>query len=147
MRAAMSKFSMKNRIALRAGAIMLVAATWVVPAQGQTCRPTDAMARAMLEWATYIATGSSAEAVSTRAQLKIPSTTASKVTLVTDAATCLKAVQAYAADGNFSPTNISVYLVKVNTTYVLQDPAATVMGSPPSVVLDSKFKLLSRFSG
>jgi len=54
----------------------------------------------------------------------------------------------YAADGNFSPTNVSVYLVKVNTSYILKDPDRTVMdGALVSLVLDSKFKILSRFTG
>ena len=139
---------MAHQIAIRVCAVLLVTSASAAPIRAQTCRPTDALAQATLEWATAMATGSNAEAAATRSQLGIPSTTASKVTLVTDAATCLKAVQAYAADGNFSPTNISVYLVKVNTRYILKDPSRTVLNeSWRSVVLDSKFKVLSRFTG
>jgi hypothetical protein len=140
---------MTKHIAITLSAVLIATAASVVPGEAQSCRPsTDAIARATLAWATAMATGSDAEAVATRSQLKIPSTTASKVALVTDAATCLKAVQAYAADGNFPPTDVSVYLVKVNTSYILKDPSRTIMdGALVSLVLDSKFKILSRFTG
>jgi hypothetical protein len=147
MRSAMRNTPMTTKVALPLWSVLLTTVVCTSPVAGQTCRPTDPTARAILAWAKDIATGSSDEAVATRAQLKIPSTTANKVTLVTDATTCLKAVQAYAADGNFPPTNIAVYLVKVNTSYILKDPILVSGSYWPSVVLDSKFKLLSRFTG
>src|SRR5947208_13156513 len=97
---------MTTKVAMPLWSVLLTTVVCTSPAAGQTCRPTDPTARAILAWAKDIATGSSDDAVATRAQLKIPSTTASKVTLVTDATTCLKAVRAYAADGDFPPTNI-----------------------------------------
>jgi hypothetical protein len=68
------------------------------------------------------------------------------VTLVTDTTTCQKAIRAYALDSGISPSR-AVYLIKVSTSYILKDPNLMVAESWPGRVLDSKFKILRRFTG
>jgi hypothetical protein len=55
-------------------------------------------------------------------------------------------VQAYATDSGISPAQ-AVYLIKVGTSYILKDPSLMIAESWPSRVLDSKFKILGRFTG
>jgi hypothetical protein len=115
--------------------------------QAQTCRPSDKGAQATLAWARAIATGTDSASQETRSTLKIPATTVSKVVLVTDAYTCAQAVQSLAAVIGASASNRAVYLVKVGTRYVVKDPSVQINGSWLSMVMDSKFVILSRFTG
>jgi hypothetical protein len=124
---------------------LLLALSWA-SAVAQSCLSGDEMAQAKLEWAKWIAASSETEAASARARLNIPSTTVGEVTIVTDAATCQKAVQAYATDAGISPSR-TVYLVKIGTSYVLTDPNMTFYESYPAIVLDSRFRILTRFTG
>lgn len=128
--------------------LMLLALAGVVtPAQAQSCLPNDKGAQATLAWAQAMATGSDSAAQAARTHLGIPSTTASKVTLVTDTQTCAKAAQALASGSGISATNRKVYVIKVATRYIVKDPSVSINGSWLSMVMDSKFVILSRFTG
>jgi hypothetical protein len=131
-------------------AALLFGAIWVPEARGQSvspCRPLDDGGQATLNWVRATATGTDSSAIISRTNLKIPQVAASKVSYVTDARLCQKAVNAYSAAAGVPATGRSVYVVKAGTVYVIKDPTVFMGEWWYSMTADSKFNILVKFTG
>lgn len=121
----------------------------IIPASAQTLSPcrTDGLAPAELEWAVWVATSADADAAESRANLNIPAVSASKVALVTDTRICQKAVDAYSLAASVPSTGRSAIVVKIGTIYVVKDPTLLLGEWIYGMILDSKFKVILKFTG
>ena len=80
-----------------------------------------------------------------RRDLKLASVDSTTIVAITQAQTCQKALAAYNSTlTGVSPLPTKIYLVKVGTAFVAMYPINTDHLWPAAVV-DSKFKILSRF--
>lgn len=110
-----------------------------------TCREADSKAVGLVASLTGIATGTSSTDAATRSRMQIPQATALQVSLVLDNRVCAEVGSAYnAALDQPSTANRSLYVVKVGTTYFAQDPLQRIGDYTTSMVLSSKFAVLSR---
>ena len=126
-----------------------LAATVIAPGLAQ-CRAADAQTVNMIQYMTVLATAPAAdtEHVSKRQNYGIPSTTASKISLVTSGRTCSSALQAFLqAVPELSPAPTNVYVVSVGSVYVVWS-SGPFAGAEfiPHVVMDSKFAVKSKFA-
>lgn len=121
----------------------------VAPGAAQ-CRAADAQTVNMIRYMTVLATAPAADSehVAKRHNYGIPSTTASKISLVTSGRTCGNALQAFLqAVPGLSPAPTNVYVVSVGSVYVVWSPGP-FSGAEyiPHVVMDSKFAVKSKFA-
>jgi hypothetical protein len=128
-------------------AAMLVATSRLQAQSATPCRPLDGYGQAILDWAKLTATGTDSAQIASRTNLKIPKVAVSKVTYVTSGTVCQQAVNAYSLAAGVSATGRSVYLVKIGTIYVIQDPTVLMGEWWFSVTADNKFKILAKFTG
>ena len=118
--------------------------------QAQTCRATDAQTTNMIRYMKQLATATlpaDSESVGLRATYQIPAVSAAQVTLVTTEKTCKSALTAFkSAVPGQSPAPTSVYVVAVGPVFVVWNPAPSANSEwSPSVVFDSRFRVLSKF--
>ena len=66
---------------------------------------------------------------------------------ITDSLLCQQAVNAYSAAADVSATGRSVYLVKVGTIYVITDSTVKFGEWWYSMTADSKWKIISKYTG
>ena len=110
-----------------------------------TCHPQDGNTTTLYQWAKEVATGTDSLSAVNRQAFSIPSTSASKVSIVTSASTCNAAGNAVSLALGSSPTDgRAVHVVKVDKVYVVSDPVERVGGFGRSFVFDSKWRLLER---
>src|SRR2546428_1362200 len=119
-------------------------------AQTYTCL-TDAAgpAHTLYDYVIRLVTGSDSATVATRNQYKLPSSTASKVSIVTTASTCRQAGAAYHAyvdsTGTPAPSRTLVVLKVASSRYVVLDPNKKGGEFELQVVFDSKWNALIGF--
>jgi hypothetical protein len=107
----------------------------------------------MVRWLTRVVTGTDSASIEQRTHMKLPQVPASQISYVTDENVCNKAVSPYNANSVITQNGVPVtpsgklYVVKVGNVYVASDPAKTVGHFALNVVLDSKFKVLSKTLG
>ena len=126
-------------------------ATLAASSAGAQCRGADDMATRMV--AKYSGmmresqTDGALQGITLR-QLGLSQVAPASVVLVTDRTICAKAERAYSGalrgTTTLTPSG-SVYVVKVGTDYVVRDPAARAGDYYIEMVLDSAFKLKSRY--
>jgi hypothetical protein len=127
---------------------------WLTPAalQGQgtsACRPTDSTSVRLVQWVSSIVTGTDAAALRQRSQMKLPRVSASEIAYVTDNRVCSKAVSPYntnAGMGSVAPSG-KLYVIKVGTLYLANDPVKSAGEFTIFVTLDSKFRFLASSLG
>jgi hypothetical protein len=81
--------------------------------------------------------------------MKLPQVSASQITYVTDNRVCSKAVTPYNAKagiGSVSPSG-KLYVIKVGSVYVANDPVKSAGEFTIFVTLDSKFRVLTSSLG
>jgi hypothetical protein len=84
-----------------------------------------------------------------RRDLKIPVVDTSTIELVTQTQTCNKVLTAFLTTlpaGYPTPLPTSVYVVKVGAVYVAMDPPPAGLRGYVYAVIDSKFKVLAKYS-
>jgi hypothetical protein len=107
----------------------------------------------MLTWVTSIVTGTDTASVHMRAQLKLPTVAANKISYVTTTSVCNKVVSVYNANSPITQDGVPVspsgqlYVVKVGTVYVANDPVKTFGEFMIYVTVDSKYKPLASSLG
>ncbi len=119
-----------------------------VPLHAQTCLPADDVSANDIAWLTLVATSSDSEYVARRQRYGIPSTQANKISYVTDEAVCVQAAAAYqqAVGTAPPPGGRHVYVIKVNTVYVVRDPLELAGEWGINVVFDKNFVFLSSYT-
>ena len=131
----------------------LAAAAHVAPASARptasvACRPFDAYANAMVGTLKALATSTESGDVTQRNRLGIPATSAANVTYVTTEQVCSKAATAFGAHVgvvNGPPVSGVLYVVKVGSVYVVDDPSQKMGEFSIRMVLTDKFKYVSQF--
>jgi hypothetical protein len=90
--------------------------------------------------------GTKPEAAATRERRKLPLTSASQVTYVTDNALCASAEQRYSANVTVPSTpSGSVYVFKIKDVYMVADTGQKAGEYVVTVTLSKPFKLLARY--
>lgn len=128
-----------------------------VRATGQsfTCRPPDSVSDRMIRWVTHIVTGTDAASVQQRTQMALPQVSASHISYVTDETVCSKALSPYNANSTMqdaatgAPVSPSgqLYVVRVGTVYVVNDPVKTAGEFTIYVTMDGKYHVLATSLG
>jgi len=114
------------------------------------CRPADSVSVRMLSWVKSIVTGTDPGAVQQRTAMQLPQVAADQITYVTDKQVCSKAVSPYNANAGYQTTGTGtseapsgrLYVVKVGTAYVVNDPAIGGGKFGIYVTLDSRYRVL-----
>ena len=139
-------------IRMRSLAIILVVAVTAGsrPIEAQACRAADAQTTNMIRYMKQLATATlpaDSESVGLRGTYQIPAVSAAEVTLVTTERTCKSALTALkSAVPGQSPAPTRVYVVAVGPVFVVWNPTPSRNSEwSPSVVFDSKFRVLSKF--
>lgn len=117
-------------------------------AQSQACRQADDRSEFLIGTLQRLSSSQSENDAYQRRDLKIPVVDTATIVLVTSQQTCNKVLTAFLANlpSNWpTPLPTNVYVVKVGTVFVAMHP------TPPDsetlhVVLDSKYKLLAKYS-
>ena len=125
--------------------IVLGAIAWVglaSTAWGQACAPTNDRAAFYLRTAIRKMSTDTASGPA-RISYQVPSVDSTTIVAVTQNQTCQKLLAAFNAAAPISPTPIRIYAVKVGTVYVATYPMFNEHYWP-MVVLDSKYKLLTK---
>jgi hypothetical protein len=109
--------------------------------------PADTVAAWILEGLQRIATEQSPEAAATRERRKLPLSSASQVTYVTDNAVCASAEQTYSANVTSPPSTPSgtVYVFKIKDVYMVADTARKAGEYLVTMTLSKQFKLLAKY--
>jgi hypothetical protein len=107
----------------------------------------------MMSWLTHIVTGTDPASVHMRAQLKLPQVAASRLSYVSTDSVCNKVLAVYDANSGMTqggvpvPPSGRIYVVKVGSVYVAQDPVKTFGEFSTYVTVDSKYNLLATSLG
>lgn len=126
-----------------------VAVGVVSPANAQSCRGQDDNSVFMIADLKKLVSSANPQDAYQRRDLKIPVVDTSTIVLVTQTQTCNKALTAFLSTlpaGYPTPLPTNVYVVKVGDVYVAMHPPPTGEKGSPYAVLDSKFKVLSKYS-
>ena len=128
---------------------ILIASLFAIPSQAQSCRAADDSSAFMIGDLKSLVSATDPQAGYQRRDLKIPVVDTSTIVLVTQTQTCNKALTAFLttlpADYP-TPLPTSVYVVKVGAVYVVMDPPPTGLRGYVYAVIDSKFKVLAKYS-
>jgi hypothetical protein len=114
------------------------------------CRPADATSGRVLLWLTDVVTGTDPALVQRRTAMGLPQVPASQISYVTDKSVCSKAVTTYnskagyqtGAPGASEALSGRLYVFKVGTAYVANDPAILAGEFRIYVTMDKTYKLL-----
>jgi hypothetical protein len=127
------------------------------PAVGQAsaCRPADAVSDRIIRWVTHVVTGTDDASTQQRNQMALPQVSASQISYVTDKTVCSKVLSPYNANSTMQEAATGapvlpsgqVYVVKVGTVYVVNDPVKTAGEFTIYVTLDAKYKVLATSLG
>ena len=143
---------MKNKFMPLLAVWLIVSAVGTANAQrgggggGAVCMPADTVAAWILQGLQRVAAEQSPEAAATRERRKLPLTSASQVTYVTDNTLCASAEQTYTANvtGSSTPSG-SVYLFKIKDVYMVADTGQKAGEYVLTMTLSRQFKLLARY--
>lgn len=113
---------------------------------GAVCMPADSVSAWILQGLQRVATEQSPEAAATRERRKLPLTTTSQVTYVTDNSLCASSEQTYTANvtGPSTPSG-SVYVFKIKDVYMVADTGQKAGEYVVTMTLSKQFKLLARY--
>ena len=114
------------------------------------CRPADATSARILTWLTDVVTGTSPALVQRRTIMGLPQVATSQISYVTDKNVCSKAVTTYNSNvgyqagtpGTSEALSGRLYVVKVGTAYVGNDPAILAGEFRVYVTMDKTYHLL-----
>lgn len=129
--------------------VVLGVIAWVGLARaawGQACASsTDSIAVFLRVQLRLMSASTDAEYAAARSAYRVPSVDSTTVVALTQNATCQKILAAFnTAVPGITPVPTRIYAVKVGTVYVALYPTPDTH-SWPLTVLDSKYKLLSKF--
>ena len=129
---------------------ILSGAIFAVPSTTQaqsSCLPPDSVAIPYFQSQLVVmVTASDTATVNYRDSIKLPSTNASAVTLVSDDATCLKAANALAAITPGGDPSPAAYVFKIGATrFVALNGRQNVHGSQYAYIFDKNFVILASF--
>lgn len=121
----------------------------VVPlgAAAQSCRPADDHSAYMIAVLKATVSSTDPQRAFVRRDIQLPTVDSSTIVLVTQTQVCSKALTAYLSTlpADFpTPLPTSVYVAKVGNVYVAMYPTPETRSA--YAVLDSKYKVLSKFS-
>jgi hypothetical protein len=130
---------------LVAGCVVFIQA----PAGAQSCRGLDDNSKFMISDLKKLVSSTNQQEAYQRRDLKIPAVDSATIVLVTQTQTCNKVLTAFLTtlpSDYPTPLPTGVYVVKVGSVFVAMDPPSP--GEPGSTyaVIDSKFKVLSKYS-
>ena len=119
------------------------------------CRPADVVSDRIIRWLTHVVTGTDDASTQQRNQMALQQVSASQISYVTDETVCSKVLSPYnanstmqeAATGAPVPPSGQVYVVKVGTVYVVNDPVKTAGEFTIYVTLDAKYRVLATSLG
>ena len=139
------------RVAIEARlvAVAFVASLVALPAAAQSCRAADDSSAFMIADLKKLVSSTNPQDGYQRRDLKIPVVDTSTIVLVTQTQTCNKALTAFLSTlppGYPTPLPTSVYVVKVGNVYVAMHPPPAGAKGSPYAVLDSKYKVLAKYS-
>jgi hypothetical protein len=142
-----------TRISL-AAVVALIALPLTAFAQASSaCRPADSTSTRMVKWVTNVVTGTDSGSVRQRTQMKLPQVAPTEISYVSDKTVCSKALSPYNANSGMQNGGVTVapsgklYVIKVGTVYVVNDPVKSWGNFLVYVTLDSRFRLLARSLG
>ena len=145
---------MKNAFMPLIAVCLLLSSTGTANAQrgggggggGAICMPADSVAAWILQGLQRVSADQSSEGAATRERRKLPLTTASQVTYVTDNAVCASAEKTYTANvtGSSTPSG-SVYVFKIKDVYMVADTGQKAGEYVVTMTLSKQFKLLARY--
>jgi hypothetical protein len=118
-------------------------------ASGQSCRGLDDNSKFMISDLKKLVSSPSQQEAYQRRDLKIPVVDSSTIVLVTQTQTCNKVLTAFLSTlpPNYpQPLPASVYVVKVGSVFVAMYPPPPGETGSSYAVVDSKFKVLSKYS-
>jgi hypothetical protein len=119
------------------------------PAAAQSCRTADANSAFMIADLRKLVSSTDPQDAYQRRDLAIPVVDTSTIVLVTQTQTCAKALTAFLTTlptGYPTPLPSNVYVVKVGSVYVAMHPPPAGETGSPYAVLDSKYKVLAKYS-
>lgn len=119
------------------------------PATAQSCRSADDNSAWMIADLKSLVSSADPQDGYQRRDLKIPVVDTATIVLVTQTQTCNKVLTAFLSTlpADYpTPLPTSVYVVKVGTVYVAMDPPSPGQYAWVYAVIDSKFKVLSKYS-
>ena len=119
------------------------------PSAAQSCRAADDSSDFMIGDLKSLVSSTDPQDANQRLDLKIPVVDTSTIVLVTQTQTCNKALTAFLTTlpaGYPTPLPTSVYVAKVGNVYVAMHPPPAGLRGSPYAVLDSKFKVIAKYS-
>lgn len=129
--------------------VIVGAIAWVRVAStawGQACAPsTDSVAAYLRVSMRQMSASTDAEWAAARYEYQLPSVDSTTIVAVTQNQTCQKLLAAFKAAVPISPAPTRIYAVRVGTVYVAVYPTPDTHDWPMAV-LDSKYKLLTKFA-
>ena len=137
-----------------AGILTLVVALNTPPSEplqkgaGATCMPLDAAASAMLAGLRRLASGTAPEQQESRNWKKLPLTSASAVSHVTDNTVCSSAERVYTAAlplTTAKPPSHTVRVFKVGNVFVVHDTAQAAGDYYVAMTLSKRYTVLARY--
>ncbi len=138
---------MTLRLVAALAAAMLVIGSHA-SAQDAGCRPTDANAEGLRQFAVRLATDPSARMEAKRQRYSLVPVAATEVQIVTDPQTCATAARKFKHGlGESGKSDRQVYVVRVGDRYIVYDPTAKAGEFEVHMVFDKHFKLLASFAG
>lgn len=119
------------------------------PASGQSCLGLDDNSKFMISDLKKLVSSTSQQEAIQRLHLKVPAVDSATIALVTQTQTCNKVLTAFLSTlpANYpTPLPTSVYVAKVGSVFVAMHPPPPGENGSPYAVIDSKFKVLSKYS-
>jgi len=132
------------------GALALAFHAAAIEARAQSvCLGADSLGAPMLDQIRLVASSNDPNMVTYRQRMKLSQVPAAQVVFVTDTKVCTKARDVYTAairrtDG-VQPSG-RVYVIKVGTTYVVNDPVQVAGEFPIRMTLANNYKILAKYS-
>jgi hypothetical protein len=130
--------------------VVTLGAAAACPATAQSvCLAADSLGAAMLEQISLVASSNDPQMATSRQHMQLPQVAATQVVFVTDTRVCSRARDAYTAairrtDG-VQPSG-RVYVLKVGTVYVVNDPVQLAGEFQIRMTLSSDYKILAKYS-
>lgn len=116
-----------------------------VDAQGTYCMPNADSAEAWRQFISDVATGTDSASQAQRSRYGIPSTTDSKVAVITKESTCQTAGEAFSAAADSTPVGgRRVFVVKAKDVYAVWDPTDSFGEWSRAMFFTSQWNLLSK---
>jgi hypothetical protein len=115
-------------------------------AQGSACLAADETTQGIIKKLSRLMDADAGSVALDRALYGLPRVDPSTITVVTDKTICAKAERAYTAalKSTTSTPSGKVYVIKVGTVYVVQDPQRKGGEYVIEIVMDSQFRVIAR---